>query len=105
MEDVALRSWYPSLEPTCGLRIFASAEVLAAFTNLPELDRRGKHFLALKLKGACPGEDGPKASLLLPGLAPGNADKLERSTSSPTHTSLLPWQLTGSGSCPPPNRN
>lgn len=58
MDDMVNQSWNPSPEPACGLRSLARAEILAAFISLPERDRRRNHFLALKLKGACPKGDG-----------------------------------------------
>lgn len=45
MKDVVSQSWFPTPEPAHGLWILGTAEILAAFLNLPELKGRQNHVL------------------------------------------------------------
>lgn len=45
-KDMVSQSWFPSPEPARGLCILVTAEILAAFLNLPELEGRRNHLLA-----------------------------------------------------------
>lgn len=46
MKDVVSQSWFPTPKPARGLCLLATAEILAAFLNLPELEGRRNHLLA-----------------------------------------------------------